>query len=123
MWFFSSVSTHVHQEHILRLKWFLFPHAALPATDELFATVLVDVVAVDVLNELLEMLTLLIAVAPTAHVIMRLFHAGVTVVDTLGFLWVSSGGSLAPIRLGVHFRLIFGDRGVVYDIGRNSFII
>ena len=117
---FSSMTSHVHQKHVLCFKRLLFSHAPLPTTDKLLAAVLVDVIAVHVLNELLEMLALLVAVSPAAHVIVRLFHTRVAVVDTFGFLGI---GRLAPIWLRVHFGLVLCDGGIVYNIGRYSFVI
>ena len=83
-----GVASHVHQEHVLRLEWLLFPHASGPTADELFATLLIDVVTVYMLHELLKLLTLFVAVAPATDVVVWFFDTRVTVVDSFGFLGI-----------------------------------
>ena len=49
MWLFTSVSSHVHNQHVLRLERLLFPAALLPTADEhLFVGL--DVILIDVLR-------------------------------------------------------------------------
>ena len=63
------MSPHVHEQHVLSLERPLLPHAPRPVTDKVFPTVSVDVVVVDVLHEVVQALTLLVAVQPPAVVV------------------------------------------------------
>ena len=49
VWFFTGVSAHVHNQHVLRLEGFLLPRALLPPTDERLL-VRLDVILVQVLQ-------------------------------------------------------------------------
>ena len=50
VWFFTGVSAHVHNQHVLRLEGFFFPRALLPPTDERLL-VRLDVILVQVLRK------------------------------------------------------------------------